>query len=172
MLELLEKRRSIRKYIDKPVEAEKVEMLKKAAILAPSSRSLRPLEFIFIQNQETLKILSHSKHHGSSFLAAAPLGVAVIARESKSDVWIEDAAIASIVIQLAAESLGLKSCWIQIRLRETEDGVSSEAYIKEKLGIPEEYRVLSLLSIGYPDETKPPYGEAFYSFKEIHNEGF
>ena len=116
-LSLIEKRRSIRRYLPWPVEKEKIDVLIEAALRAPSSRGFNPWEFIFVTDRDLLKTLSTTKKHGSSFLRNATLGIVVCADEKKSDVWVEDASIASIFIHLAAESIGLGSCWIQIRKR-------------------------------------------------------
>jgi len=70
---------------------------------------------------------------------------------------VEDAAIASIIIQLTAQSLGLGSCWIQIRKRDHDDKTTSEDYVKDLLGIPEGKKVESIISIGYPNEDRPAH---------------
>lgn len=107
MLEMLYKRRSIREFKNIPLERERIEKITKAALLAPSSRGIRPWEFIIVESKQTLKLLSEAKASGSGFLADAPFAIVVIADEEKSDVWIEDTAISSIIIQLEAEKLGL-----------------------------------------------------------------
>jgi nitroreductase len=75
----------------------------------------------------------------------------------KSAVWIEDASIATIYIHLAAASLGLGSCWIQIRERMHDDTTSAEAYIAEVLNIPSNLKVVTMLGIGHPAEQKAPH---------------
>ena len=97
-----------------------------------------------------------AKESGSSFLSDAPLGVVVCGKEKESDVWIEDCSIASIILQLTGQSLGLGSCWIQIRRRLYGTGKSSEEYVKEVLSLPESLRVESIIAFGYPDEVKNP----------------
>ena len=156
-IELIRKRRSIRKFTDEAIEAEKIEVLKEAALRPPSSMGHNPWEYIFITDKNLLADLSKSKPHGSSFLAGATLGIVVCADPEKSAVWIEDASIATIFIQLAAESLGLGSCWVQIRGRMHDDNRSAEAYISELLNIPSNLNVESILGIGYPGEQKPPH---------------
>ena len=84
------------------------------------------------------------------------MGVVVCADESRSDIWIEDCSIASIVLQLTGVSLGLGSCWIQIRNRMHDQTRSSEDYVKAVLGLPGNMRVESIVAFGYPDEEKPP----------------
>lgn len=172
MLDILRKRRSIRKYKNKEIEPEKVEQLIKAVLLSPSSRSLRPWEFIFVEDKEILERLSRSKEHGSSFLKNAALGVVIIADPEKCDVWVEDSSIASIILQLTAETLNLGSCWIQIRKRWHDSSITAEDYVKEFLKIPAKYRVESIIAIGYPDEEKPPYDYAGLKYEKVYQNSF
>lgn len=167
-LELLKQRRSIRKYEDRPVEQDKLDKILKAALLSPSSRGLKPWEFIVVTDKDLLKKLSKCKEHSAQFLENAPLGIVVIADPEKCDVWVEDASIASIIIQLTAQSLGLGSCWIQIRKRMATDNRKAEDYVKELLGIPEHYSVESIIAIGYPAEEKKPYSEDQLLYDKIH----
>ena len=79
LLDILKSRRSIRKFQNKEIEQEKIDTILKSALLAPSSRSIRPWEFIAVTNKEIINQLSQSRDPGSRFLAEAPLAVAVIA---------------------------------------------------------------------------------------------
>lgn len=168
MLDLLKKRRSIRKFKQKPIEKEKIEALKKALLLAPSSRNIKPLEFIFLDDKEILNDISKCKPHGATFLKDAALGVVVLGDKSKSDVWVEDASIASIIVQLEAEALELGSCWIQIRNRNYDENKMAEDYIKEKLNIKENFKVECIIAIGYKDEIKNPINEENLDFGKIY----
>ncbi len=156
-LSLIGQRRSIRKYKKSDVEGSKIEKIIEAALRAPSSRGINPWEFIVVRDRDTLGRLSEAKKHGSAFLKDAPLGIVVCADPEKSDMWIEDASIASTFILLAAESLGLGSCWIQIRERIHDDTVSAEEYVVQVLDIQKNLRVESIVAIGYPDEEKTPH---------------
>ncbi len=171
MLELLKNRRSIRKFTDEPVSKEALGSLLKAALLAPSSMGKQPVECIVVQNKETIARLKTYKKHGTPPLETAPLAVVVIADSQKSDVWVEDASIVSILIQLEAEKLGLGSTWIQLRRREGDSGPSEEAFRKE-LGIPEQYGVLSVIAIGHKNEQKPPHADGDLDFAKVHYEKF
>lgn len=168
MLEILRKRRSVRRYKDVSIENEKITKLVKSALLSPSSRGLRPWEFIAITDKSVLNKLSKCKQHGSSFLKDAPLGIVVVADPAKCDVWIEDASIASIIIQLTAESLELGSCWIQIRERWHDDKRTAEDYVREVLGLPGKMKVLSIIAIGYPDVQKSPTSDDSLCYDKVH----
>jgi nitroreductase len=156
MIELLRKRRSIRKFTPEQVDPATVELLVEALLRAPSSRGINPWEFVVVDDRELLAKLSASKQHGSEFLKNAPLGIVVCADSTKSDVWIEDCSIASIIVQMTALSLGLGSCWVQIRNRMHDNGRSAEEYVQELLGLPEQIRVESIIGLGHPDEIKRP----------------
>ncbi len=147
--DLIEKRRSRRHFKPVPIEKKTVEKLIESALRAPSSRGFNPWRFIVVDDRNLLGKLSKAKPHGSTFLSGASLGIVVCADPGTSDVWVEDASIASIFIQLAAEELGLGSCWIQIRKRQHNDTLTSEEYIRALLNIPEKLNVESIIAIGY-----------------------
>jgi nitroreductase len=170
MIDLLRKRRSIRKYSGEPVDPASIDLLQEALLRAPSSRNNRPWEFIFVDEPLLLARLSSSKEAGSAFLAHAKLGIVVCADESKSDVWVEDCAIAAILVQMTAESLGLGSCWIQIRERRHDESGSAEAYIRELLDVPAHIRIETIISIGLPADKPGQHLAAELDFGKIrHN---
>lgn len=169
-LSLIQKRRSIRKYLEKPVEAEKIDALVEAALRSPSSRGFNPWEFVVVTDKTLLEKLSKAKPHGASFLKNAPLGIVVCADPEKCDVWVEDASIASIFIHLAAESMGLGSCWIQIRKRMHDQTTTAQAYIRDLLNIPENLNVEAIVAIGYPGEKKPPHLKEELQYEKVHDD--
>lgn len=155
MLDLLRQRRSIRAYTDAPVDAATVAALQEAVLRAPSSRGLNPWSFLFVTDRSLLEKLAACKPHGAEFLRQAPLGVVVLADPERADTWIEDCAIAAIILQLAAESLGLGSCWVQVRLRQHASGMSAEDFVRQTLELPSHLRVPCILAIGHPVRRKP-----------------
>jgi len=172
MLEIIRNRRSIRKFTDQKIEDEKLELLKEALLRSPTSRNIEPWEFIIIREKERLEKLSLSKPHGAAFLKECDTAFVICADTAKSDVCIEDCSIASIVLQLAAESIGLKSCWAQVRMRNHSESVSSEDYLKNLLNIPENFTVVSAIGVGYPAETREPRAESDLKSEKIHYEQF
>src|SRR6056297_1183613 len=154
MLPLLRKRRSIRRFQDKQIERDKMNKIIQSALLSPSSKNNNPWKFIIINDKKLLVKLSDAKMGGSQFLSKAPLAIAVLADPEQSDVWIEDASIATTLVIMTAQALGLGRCWIQIRERKHSERISSEEFIKNLLGIPVNLRVLCMVAIGYPDEEK------------------
>lgn len=158
--------------MDKPVEDEKVDEMLKAALMSPSSKRTNGWEFIVVRDREMLEKLSGCREMGSKFLASAPMAIVVCATPEKSDVWFEDASIASIIIQLAAADLGLGSCWVQVYKRAYNETVSAGEYVRQLLNIPEGVEVLNIVSLGYKDEERKPYDYEKLSYDKIHRDTF
>jgi len=156
MIELLRKRRSIRKYTSEPLQQEHLDLLKEALLRSPSSRNKRPWTFIFVDDKEMISKLARSKAHGSQFLETAPLAVVICGDSEITDVWVEDCSIAAIILQLQGEALGIGSCWIQIRNRLHNNDMSAHDYIQKLLKIPAQLQVESIIGMGHPDEEKSP----------------
>ncbi len=169
-LSLAQKRRSIRKYLDRPVEPEKTDLLVEAALRSPASKGSNPWEFVVVTDRALLEKLSLAKPSGSAFLKNAPLAIVVCGDPEKSSIWVEDTSIAATFIHLAAESLGLGSCWIQIRERMHDESVSSEAYISRILDIPPGLKVEAMIAVGYAAETKKPRGKDELHYRKVHRE--
>lgn len=168
MLELLMNRRSIRKYKKKEIEKEKVEYILKAALTSPSGRNVKPWELLVVTDKGILSKLGESRGEASKQIAEAALGIVVVADPSLTDIWIEDASIISTIIQVTAQSLELGSCWIQVRERKNSNGDSIENIVKNILKISTEFRIESMIAIGYPDEEKEPHNESSLVFDKIH----
>jgi nitroreductase len=169
MLDLLQSRRSVRKFQNDALEPRQIDALKEAVLRSPSSRGLNPWEFIFVDDKALLEKLSGAKQHGAEFVQDAALAVVICADPRICDVWIEDCAIASFVIHLTAHSLGLGSCWVQIRLRRRADGQDSETFVRKTLGIPETLCVLSMVAIGKPAQILNPVPIKKLKFDKIHS---
>jgi nitroreductase len=168
MISLLERRRSIRRFQERKVEPEKIEKLIEAALRAPTSMGHNPWEFVVVTDEAVLEGLSRAREHGSAFIKNAPLGIVVCADPDKSTVWIEDASIASIVLHLTAASLGLGSCWIQIRERMHDSTKTAGAYLAGILNLPENLKVLSMVAVGYPAEEKSGHGKETLPYEKVH----
>lgn len=158
----------MRKFTSQELTQDEVVALMKAALMSPSSKRKNPWQFVVVDDKETLYRLSRSKAMASSFLAEAALGIVVLADPLESDVWIEDAAIATLMIQLQAEDLGLGSCWIQIRERQTADGIPSDEYVREVLDIPLQLQVLSIVAVGHKGMERKPFAEEHLQWEKVH----
>ncbi len=158
----------MRKFTGEDLTQEEVVALLKAGLMAPSSKRSNCWQFIAVDDKETLKKLALCKEQSTGFLAEAALAVVVLADPLASDVWIEDAAIASILIQLQAEDLGLGSCWVQVRERSTASGMPSDEYVRSVLDIPLQLQVLSILAVGHKGMERKPFNEEHLQWEKVH----
>ena len=158
----------MRKFTDEELSQEEVVALMKAALMSPSSKRSNPWQFVVVDDKETLQALSHCKEMGAAFLKDASLAIVVMADPLASDVWIEDAAIASLMIQLQAEDLGLGSCWIQVRERFTADGTPSNEFVHGVLDIPLQLQVLSIVAVGHKGMERKPFNEEHLQWEKVH----
>lgn len=172
MLDLLRKRRSVRRFKKRPVEVEKIELLIEAALRSPSSKARNPWEFIIVTDPAQREKLALAKPKGGSFVGNAPLAIVVCADPDKCDVWVEDCSIAAIILQLTALDLGLGSCWSQIRKRCHADGDPSTDYLRNLLNLPENYEVEAIIGIGYPEAEKAGHDKQNLPYDRIHRECF
>ena len=132
-----------------------------------SGRGRNPWHFIVVDQPDLIQQLSKARPSGSTFLKNAPLAIVVIADPSKTDVWVEDAAIATTFLHLAATDLGLGSCWIQVRRRDHNETTTATAYIRQLLNVPENFEVEAMLAVGYADEEKTPHPKESLQLEKI-----
>ena len=171
MLDLLLNRRSIRKYTAEAVSEADLDKILKAGLLSPSGRNRTPWEYIVVQDKDTLNALGKCRHPQQPFLPEAPLAIVVVGDTTATDVWIEDCSIAMTIMQLEAQTLGLGSCWVQIRNRMAQgETITSNDYIKTLLNVPAQYDVLAVLAIGHPDEEKAPHNLDELRVAKVHRE--
>lgn len=166
--QLIISRRSTRKFTDEPLSPEQVETIMKAALMSPASKSANPWQFLLVEDKEMLDKLSYCKKSSSRLIAGCALAIVVLADPLTSDVWIEDSSIASIMIQLQAEDLGLGSCWVQVRQRHTMSDTPSDEYIRELFDIPMQLQVLSVIAIGHKAQERPPFDQEKLQWEKIH----
>lgn len=165
-------RRSIRKYTSQNIEKEKLDEILKVALTAPTGRNLKPFELILIKEKNALNKLSLSKSIGSAMLKEANAAIIVLGNPEISNTWNEDASIVSFSIQLKAFELELGSCWINVKDRKTNNNTESEEYIKNNFNIPSHLKIVSIISLGYPNEHKPPHDDKDMDFSKIHLEKY
>lgn len=170
--ELAQKRRSIRTFTDQPVSEELRKQLLIPALMAPTSKSTRAWQFILVDDKAKLQLLSESKKIGAQLVANAPLAVIVAVDKTCSEAWIEDASVASTMLMLQAEDLGLGSCWVQMRERKNVDGVDAEEIIREAFGIPENYGILSVIAVGYKEKERKLQDEDKLLWERVHTNQF
>lgn len=147
VLEVVRKRRSIRRYRTEPVASEDLKKMLEAARLAPSAGNRQPWYFIVVRDAEIKRKLAEAAAH-QMFIADADVIVVGVSDPRRSPRWHDrDLMIAMEHLILEATELGYGTCWI---------GAFNEDRVKEILEIPEEYRVVALTPVGVPDESPPP----------------
>ena len=155
-LEVIEKRHSVRKYADRPVEKELLDAIVRVAETAPSSRNCKSSAFMIIEDKDTLEALSQMRDYGSALIKGAPAAIVVIGDESKTDLWVDNCAISATFIQLAVTAMDLASCWVHVNgrpcVRLEPEGAKAEDYVRNLLGIKEGLRPYCVVAIGYPVE--------------------
>jgi nitroreductase len=151
-IETILSRTSIRSYLDKPVEDEKVELMLKAAMSAPTAVNCQPWAFIVVNNKAVLNQLADSLPH-AKMVAKAPLAIVVCGDLSKAlegnaqTYWIQDASAATENLLLAAHGMGLGAVWTGVY--PIADRVSA---VQKVLNLPDHIIPLNVVPVGYPNE--------------------
>lgn len=155
-LEVIEKRHSVRKYSDRPVDKELLDTIVRMAETAPSSRNSRSTAFMIVEDRDTLDALSQMRDYGSSLLSGAQAAIVVLGDESKTDLWVDNCAISATFIQLSVTAMDLVSCWVHCngrpRVKAEPDGAKAEDYVSALLGLKEGLRPYCVIAVGYPQE--------------------
>ena len=172
LLEVMRNRRSVRVYTGETVPEDQVEQILKAGLLSASGKNLKPWEFIVVRDKEVLAKLSKSRAAGAAMIEHADCAIVVVGDTEKSDVWTEDCSSAMANMHLMADCLGIGSCWVQGRLREAADGRTTEAFIRDLLGIPDKYGVAAMLSLGMAKEHPAAYSLDELPMEKVHREKF
>ncbi len=147
-IEAIFKRRSVRDYVEKEIEDEKIEILLKAAMYAPSAGNEQPWHFIVVKNRTMLNKLAELYPY-AKMLKKANAAIVVCADKGLSryegDFWVLDCSASTQNILLAATALGIGSVWIGVHLnkKRIED-------ISRILELPESVVPVSIVSLGYP----------------------
>lgn len=155
-------RRSVRKFLKKPVPPKVLEKIVDAAHLAPTARNEQPWEFVVVTDRERLKQVADLTDHGR-FIADAGACVAVYCRATKY--YLEDGCAATQNILIAATALGVQSCWV------AGDKKPYGATIGALLNVPADCQLVSLVALGYADGEVKGYPKRDLS-KILHWEKF
>ena len=164
MLDLIKRRRSIRKYTSETVSDDDVRMLLEAAMAAPSANNAQPWGFVVVRDAERRQQLAEA-HPWSKMCADAPAVFVVVGDPERSDHWVEDTSAATQNLLLGVTALDLGAVWVGIYPR-----TERETYVKRVLSIPDQRRVLCLVPVGHPAESRPPRTQ--YDESKVHYEGY
>ena len=166
--DLVQLRRSHRKFTTEEIDAEDVRLIMRSALMAPTSKGQRAWQFVVVDDPLDIEKLSDAKDLGSQFMKGAPLAIVVLGDPLQNDCWVEDGSIAAISMQYQAEALGLGSCWVQMRGRGLADGTSADTVIRGILDIPENYSVLCVLAVGHKADERKPQNEEKLKWENVH----
>ncbi|MFX0108550.1 MAG: nitroreductase family protein [Candidatus Hodarchaeota archaeon] len=157
--DVIKKRRSIRKYKEFDIPDDDFAKIIDAARLAPSAENSQPWRFLVVKDQEMKEILAEAAG-GQRFISEANAVIVVLGLRSASCCpsnparwYVQDPMIAAEHLVLAATALGYGTCWVA--MLETRPTRAIEI-VKEMLEIPDDALLISLVTIGVPDETPLP----------------
>ncbi len=141
LFELIKTRRSIREFADKPIAKEVLENIVDAARFAPTARNVQPWEFVVVVDKNNLKKVAAATEHGK-FIAGCGACIIIFSQDTKY--FLEDCSAATQNVLLAVRALGIGSCWV---------AGDKKAYAKDinaLLGVPDNFKLVSLVGLGYP----------------------
>ncbi|MGD8244723.1 MAG: nitroreductase family protein [Anaerolineae bacterium] len=164
MLDLIKKRRSVRSYTHEPVSDASVRALLEAAMAAPSADNSQPWEFVVVRRESLRRQLAQT-HPWSRMCAGAAVVFVVCAHERRSSHWVEDASAATENLLLAAAGLDLGAVWVGVY-----PNSRYETHVRQVLDIPAGLRVLCLVPVGHPAQSKPPRTQ--YNEGRVHYDGY
>lgn len=170
--ELVQLRRSCRKYTGSEIDAEDIRLIMRAALMSPTSKGQRNWHFIVTDDKETIEKLADAKDMGAQFMKGAPVAIVVAGDPLQNDCWVEDGSIAAISMQYQAEELGLGSCWIQMRGRGLSDGTTADDVIRGVVGLPDNYNVLCVIAVGHKADERKPQNEDKLKWENVHIDKF
>ena len=171
VFEAIFERRSVRKFTGEDVSKEDLERILEAGRWAPSAGNVQPWEVIVVRSRELKERLAEAAL-SQEFVSEAPVVIVVCVdlkraartygERGRSLYCIQDSAAAIQNMLLAAHSLGLATCWV---------GAFYEEEVKDILGIPEGFRPVALIPLGYP-AYKPPKPSRRKLSQIVHFEKF
>ena len=161
--QILNSRRSVRKFLAGKVEHDKLQRIVDMALQAPSSRNTRSTRLVVVEQPELLEKMSQMRDYGSAFMKDAQAAIVVMGDKNATDLWLDNCAITATILQLAVVDEGLASCWVHVNDRPVKkdepEGEKADTFLRSRLGIPEHYGILCAVALGYSDFKPAPLPE-------------
>lgn len=164
VLENIAARKSVRKYLKKEVEEEKITAMLKAGMAAPSGMDRRPWEFVVVTDRAALDSMAAGLPY-AKMLTQAPMAIVVCGDSTRSSYWYVDCSAVTQNILLAAEALGLGAVWTAAYPYEDRIGI-----VRKYTNMPEQIVPLCIIPVGYPDG--PQKAKDKYDESKIHRNKF
>ncbi|MBE6939807.1 MAG: nitroreductase [Ruminococcaceae bacterium] len=171
VLQVMMRRRSIRKYTDQPIREESLRQILQAGLVSESAHNRKAYELLVVRDREMLRKMAGCRVGSAKHLEQADAAIVVLGK-TEADTWIEDSVIVLANMHLMASALGVGSCIIQGRMRYAADGSSTEAYLRNLLGYPETMPLQGLLALGMPGEERPAYRAEELHWEKVHRERY
>lgn len=165
---LVQQRRSHRKFTAEEIDGEDVKMILRAGLMSPTSKGQRAWQFVVVDDKTDLEKLADAKDLGGAFIKDAAMAIVVLGDPMQNDCWVEDGSIAAISMQYQAEELGIGSCWVQMRGRGLTDGTTADEVIRGVLGIPDNMNCLCILALGHWTDERKPQDEEKLKWENVH----
>jgi nitroreductase len=164
MLDLIKKRRSIRRYTAEPVSDADVKTMLEAAMAAPSADNIQPWEFVVVRDRALRQQLAET-HPWAAMCAQAAVVFVMCGHGRRSTHWVADVSAATENLLLAAAGLDLGAVWVGVYPNQ-----QPEEHVRRTLSIPRDLRVLCLVPVGHPAESKSPHTK--YDERKVHTDGY
>lgn len=153
---MIARRHSVRKFSGREIEREELDGIVEEARLAPSSKGSGSSGFMIIDEPGVLEEMSRMRDHGSGLLKGAAAAIVVLGNTTKTDLWLDNAAISATYIMLSATARGIGSCWVHVngrpKVKDDPSQGSAEAFLRDLLGIKDEMKPLCVVALGYEAE--------------------
>ena len=157
MLDLIRKRRTIRRFTAERVNEEQVETLLEMAMCAPNRLDRQPWHFVVIRDQDLKRQIAETCQGRPQYIEQAPVLIAMCANPAESPTWMMDISAAAENLLLGATAMGLGGAWFGSP--DTTFWPKTESLLKDAVGAPAHIRIPTMLAIGYPAEEPPPHGK-------------
>ena len=167
MLEVIKKRRSHRRFSNKPIEDQKINEILNAAMFSPTAHHQRQWEFVVVKDQATKEKLSEATQYTGCTKEASAV---IVLCSPEVHQWVEDLSIIGEVIYLEATNQGLATCWMHLKELGSSGKPDPEGYVRDLLGMPKTMRVLCFFPIGYPVLNLPEHAQSEFEVNKIHYE--
>jgi len=165
LLDLIKRRRTVRKFADEDVTDDQLRSLLEAAVSAPTRYDTQPWHFVVLRDKPLQKRLAEAMRV-HAYIETAPVLLAVWGEPERTPTWLMDCSAAIENLLLAATALGLGGAWVGGPGSFGWD--AAEAFLRWEIAAPPEVRLVSLVALGVPVQVPPPHGDERWDPRRLH----